>query len=135
MKMDVQLATTLLEHRESAMSCLELYMKLGLQKKNVAIFDSKGHVHQGRDNLDERKREFASKKQYKNLKEALDGAWKNFLEFLKHSYVELKNTSAFYVNLRCAKWQNEETHPSSNWSKCFPLHIWKQLWHNNRSNG
>ena len=58
----------------AAMSCLELYMKLGLQKKNVAIFDSKGHVYQGRDNLDERKSEFASKKQYKNLKEALDDA-------------------------------------------------------------
>ena len=58
----------------AAMSCLELYMKLGLQKKNVAIFDSKGHIHQGRDNLDERKLEFASNKQYKNLKEALDGA-------------------------------------------------------------
>ena len=58
----------------AAMSCLELYMKLGLQKKNVAIFDSKGHVYQGRDNLDERKSEFASKKQHKNLKEALDGA-------------------------------------------------------------
>ena len=49
-------------------------LKLGLQKKNVAIFDSKGHVYQGRDNLDERKSEFASKKQYKNLKEALDDA-------------------------------------------------------------
>ena len=58
----------------AAMSCLELYMKLGLQKKNVAIFDSKGHVYHERDNLDERKSEFASKKQYKNLKEALDGA-------------------------------------------------------------
>jgi len=58
----------------AAMSCLDLYIKLGLQKKNIAIFDSKGHLHQGRENLDKRKKEFASKKQYKNLKEALKGA-------------------------------------------------------------
>ena len=58
----------------AAMSCLELYMKLGLVLENIAIFDSKGHVHNGREGLDERKQEFATKKEYKSLKDALDGA-------------------------------------------------------------
>lgn len=58
----------------AAMSCLELYMKLGLVRENIAIFDSKGHVHNGREGLDERKQEFATKKEYKSLKDALDGA-------------------------------------------------------------
>ena len=58
----------------AAMSCLELYMKLGLVLENIAIFDSKGHVHNGREGLDERKQEFATIKEYKSLKDALDGA-------------------------------------------------------------
>ena len=58
----------------AAMSCLELYMKLGLVRENIAIFDSKGHVYNGREGLDERKQEFATKKEYKSLKDALDGA-------------------------------------------------------------
>ena len=58
----------------AAMSCLELYMKLGLVRENIAIFDSKGHVYNGREELDERKQEFATKKEYKSLKDALDGA-------------------------------------------------------------
>ena len=58
----------------AAMSCLELYMKLGLSRENIAVFDSKGHVNSDREGLDERKQEFATKKKYESLSDALKGA-------------------------------------------------------------
>ena len=58
----------------AAMSCLELYMSLGLQRENIAVFDSKGHVNQNRDGLDKMKTGFATKKTYSSLKDALNGA-------------------------------------------------------------
>ena len=58
----------------AAMSCLELYMMLGLKKENIAIFDSKGHIHSGRKDLDGRKEDFATKNEFNSLKEALSGA-------------------------------------------------------------
>ena len=58
----------------AAMSCLELYMKLGLIRENIAIFDSKGHVNSDREGLDERKQYFATKKKYESLSDALKGA-------------------------------------------------------------
>lgn len=58
----------------AAMSCLDLYMQLGLTLENIAVFDSSGHVHAGRKDLGERKRLFASKKKYDSLSEAMKGA-------------------------------------------------------------
>ena len=58
----------------AAMSCLELYIKLGLELKNIAVFDSKGHVNNSREGLDVRKEIFATEKKYESLKEALVGA-------------------------------------------------------------
>ena len=45
----------------AAMSCLDLYMQLGMSLENIAVFDSSGHVHAGRKDLGERKKVFASK--------------------------------------------------------------------------
>ena len=58
----------------AAMSCLDLYMKLGLQKENIAVFDSKGHLNSNRQDLDGRKQEFATKNSYSSLLEAFEGA-------------------------------------------------------------
>ena len=58
----------------AAMSCLDLYMKLGLKKENIAVFDSKGHVNSKRQDLDGRKQEFATKNSYSSLLEAFEGA-------------------------------------------------------------
>jgi malate dehydrogenase (oxaloacetate-decarboxylating)(NADP+) len=58
----------------AAMSCLDLYMQLGLSLENIAVFDSSGHVHAGREDLGERKKLFASKKKYNSLTEAMKGA-------------------------------------------------------------
>jgi malate dehydrogenase (oxaloacetate-decarboxylating)(NADP+) len=58
----------------AAMSCLDLYMQLGLTLENIAVFDSSGHVHAGRKDLGERKRLFASKNKYDSLSDAMKGA-------------------------------------------------------------
>jgi malate dehydrogenase (oxaloacetate-decarboxylating)(NADP+) len=56
----------------AALSCIDLMVHLGVQKKNVFMFDSKGLVHEGRTDVDERKRKFASKEnKYSDLAEAL----------------------------------------------------------------
>ena len=44
----------------SAISCTRLYCSLGVQKKNVFMYDSKGLLHPSRDNLDGKKSEFAN---------------------------------------------------------------------------
>ncbi|MEZ4772495.1 MAG: NADP-dependent malic enzyme [Bacteroidia bacterium] len=46
----------------SASSCTNLYCRLGAQKENIFMFDSKGLIHPDRTNLDGKKREFANDK-------------------------------------------------------------------------
>lgn len=58
----------------AAMSCLDLYEQLGVKTEHIAVFDSKGHIHQGRNGLDDRKAHFASPVAFADLKTALEGA-------------------------------------------------------------
>ncbi len=60
----------------SASSCTNLYCRLGAQKKNIYMFDSKGLIHPSRTNLDGKKAEFANGNAPANttLTEALVGA-------------------------------------------------------------
>ena len=60
----------------SASSCTNLYCRLGAQKANIFMFDSKGLIHPSRTNLDGKKREFANDKLpvETTLAEALIGA-------------------------------------------------------------
>ena len=59
----------------AALSCIALMVKLGMKKENVFMFDSKGLVHSERNDIDDRKRKFASlKNNYSDLSEALIGA-------------------------------------------------------------
>ena len=44
----------------SASSCTNLYCRLGAQKKNIFMFDSKGLIHPSRTNLDGKKKEYAN---------------------------------------------------------------------------
>ena len=46
----------------SALSCAKLYCALGAKKENIFVFDSKGLLHAGREDLDENKKLFASHK-------------------------------------------------------------------------
>jgi malate dehydrogenase (oxaloacetate-decarboxylating)(NADP+) len=58
----------------SATSCARMYLDLGLQKKNLLMFDSKGLIHKGRTDLDEQKVQFAADAEtVKTLAEAFKG--------------------------------------------------------------
>ena len=57
------------------MACIDLYMQLGVRLEHIAVFDSKGHIHAGRENLGERKRALAQAKQeIPSLADAMKGA-------------------------------------------------------------
>ncbi|MCE7070347.1 NADP-dependent malic enzyme [Dyadobacter sp. CY327] len=58
----------------SAVSCTKLYLALGANPKNIAMFDTKGHIHNGRTDLSEMKRQFATEVAYESLEEAMVGA-------------------------------------------------------------
>jgi len=55
----------------SAISCTKLYIALGVSPENIAMFDSKGHIHKGRTDLDELKIQFATDTAYESLEEAM----------------------------------------------------------------
>jgi malate dehydrogenase (oxaloacetate-decarboxylating)(NADP+) len=59
----------------AALSCIDLMVMLGMKKEHIFMFDSKGLVHQGRTDIDDRKRRFAAAEEtYHSLGEALNGA-------------------------------------------------------------
>ncbi len=58
----------------AAVACGRFYKTLGISPENIAMFDSKGHVHSGRADLTPEKSEFAGKKAFSSLAEALRGA-------------------------------------------------------------
>ncbi|OJV12828.1 MAG: NADP-dependent malic enzyme [Dyadobacter sp. 50-39] len=58
----------------SAVSCTKLYLALGASPKNIAMFDTKGHIHNGRTDLSDMKKQFATDKAYESLEEAMVGA-------------------------------------------------------------
>tara|TARA_R110001583_G_scaffold14228_5_gene59911 strand:+ start:2779 stop:5037 length:2259 start_codon:yes stop_codon:yes gene_type:complete len=55
----------------SAVACTRLYISLGVKKKNIIMVDSKGVINKSRTNLSAIKKEFATTKNIKTLKEAL----------------------------------------------------------------
>ncbi len=58
----------------AAISCSRLYIALGMRPENIAMFDSRGHLHLGRTDLNAQKQEFATEKAYASLAEAMVGA-------------------------------------------------------------
>lgn len=58
----------------SAISCAKLYMALGVQREHIFMYDSKGLIWMGRENLDEQKQPFAIHKKDITLEAALKGA-------------------------------------------------------------
>ncbi len=58
----------------AAISCLKLYVSLGLKKENIVLCDSKGVVDYKRENLPRYKAQFATKRNIKNLKHAMKNA-------------------------------------------------------------
>ena len=58
----------------SAQSCVKLYHSLGVKNENVYMFDSKGLIHQKRNDLDKNKRKFIQKCDDISLEKAFENA-------------------------------------------------------------
>jgi malate dehydrogenase (oxaloacetate-decarboxylating)(NADP+) len=58
----------------AAISCAKLYVSLGMKRENIKMFDSKGLLHQNRNDLDKYKQEFAFHDYDQALEEAFHGA-------------------------------------------------------------
>jgi len=58
----------------AAISCATLYVCLGVKRSNIFMYDSKGLLHDGRDNLDAHKIKFAQKDGDISLADAMKGA-------------------------------------------------------------
>ena len=55
----------------SAMACSKLFIKLGVQSKNITMLDRKGVIYKGRDNLNEWKTLFAINTKNRTLNDAI----------------------------------------------------------------
>jgi malate dehydrogenase (oxaloacetate-decarboxylating)(NADP+) len=58
----------------SAISCTNLYKKLGVKPENIVMCDSRGVIHTGRTDLNKYKSQFAIETEFRTLEEALVGA-------------------------------------------------------------
>lgn len=58
----------------SAISCCKHYVRAGVKKENIYMFDSKGCITKERKDLNKYKTEFAQDKGYSSLEAAFDGA-------------------------------------------------------------
>ena len=73
----------------AAISCAKMYVALGVKKKNIIMFDSKGPINSKRDDLSDEKKLFISKKV--NIK-SLDDALKNSDVFIGLSKADMLST-------------------------------------------
>ncbi len=58
----------------AAIACLDLLVKLGLQKDNILVVDSKGVIYEGRGNLDPSKAGYAAHTDARTLDDAISAA-------------------------------------------------------------
>ena len=58
----------------AGIACSRFYVRMGVPREHIAMFDSKGHIHQGRADLNPQKQEFAQAKAYTGMAEAFKGA-------------------------------------------------------------
>ncbi|HSG68287.1 MAG TPA: NADP-dependent malic enzyme, partial [Bacteroidales bacterium] len=58
----------------SAISCIKLYIALGVQRKNIVMLDSRGVLHKDRTDLNEVKKDFVTNRDVRTLEEAIEGA-------------------------------------------------------------
>ncbi|QJB55563.1 malic enzyme-like NAD(P)-binding protein [Pseudodesulfovibrio sp. zrk46] len=58
----------------AAIACSDLYVGMGVKKENIFMFDSRGLIHAGRDNLNEFKQHYAQDKDYGSLADVMVGA-------------------------------------------------------------
>ena len=58
----------------AAISCLKLYIRLGVKRKNIILCDSQGVIRKDRGELSKEKRKFATNRRVHNLSDALKNA-------------------------------------------------------------
>jgi malate dehydrogenase (oxaloacetate-decarboxylating)(NADP+) len=58
----------------AGIACSKLYVTAGVKIENIAMFDSKGHIHNGRTDLNKYKAQFATDVKYDSLEDAMKGA-------------------------------------------------------------
>ncbi|GAA4836612.1 NADP-dependent malic enzyme [Algivirga pacifica] len=58
----------------SAISCVKIFIELGVSKSNIIVCDSRGVIHTERENLTGHKAEFAANTDARTLEEAMQGA-------------------------------------------------------------
>ncbi|MDL2279912.1 malate dehydrogenase [Desulfovibrio sp. OttesenSCG-928-G11] len=58
----------------AGIACARFYVLMGVPVENIAMFDSRGHIHAGRSDLNPQKKEFAQKKPFADIAEAFRGA-------------------------------------------------------------
>ncbi|MBV6644964.1 MAG: NADP-dependent malic enzyme [Cyclobacteriaceae bacterium] len=58
----------------AAMACTDLYVALGARKQNIVMTDSKGVIREDRQDLNDKKRKYATGKDFYQLEDALAGA-------------------------------------------------------------
>jgi len=58
----------------AAVSCMKLYISLGASRENIRVYDSKGLIHAGRNDLDDIKKEFISTSKAYMLEEGMRDA-------------------------------------------------------------
>jgi malate dehydrogenase (oxaloacetate-decarboxylating)(NADP+) len=58
----------------AGIACSKLYVTAGVKIENIAMFDSKGHIHKGRTDLNKYKAQFATDVKYDSLEDAMKGA-------------------------------------------------------------
>ncbi|SIO12826.1 malic enzyme-like NAD(P)-binding protein [Halodesulfovibrio marinisediminis] len=58
----------------AGIACTKFYVQMGIDPKNIFMFDSRGLIHKGRTDLNRYKSEFAQDKDYGSLAEVIQGA-------------------------------------------------------------
>lgn len=58
----------------AGIACSRFYVTMGVPSEHIAMFDSRGHIHKGRTDLNPQKQEFARQKAYADMAEAFKGA-------------------------------------------------------------
>lgn len=58
----------------AAIACSDLYVAMGVKRENIFMFDSRGLIHEGRDDLNDFKRHYAQDKDYGTLADVMNGA-------------------------------------------------------------
>ena len=58
----------------AGIACSNLYVTAGVKRENISMFDSKGHIHKGRTDLNKYKQAFAQDEKFDSLEDAMKGA-------------------------------------------------------------